>query len=125
MSQLLCVGVGGFLGSIARYLLGSWAQRIANNHWFPFGTLSVNSLGCLLIGLLAGYFSTGKLDSENWRLFLITGVLGGFTTFSAFSFETLYLFRSMHQMGALLNILLNVTVSLLAVTAGYCLSKGA
>ena len=85
---LLYVGLGGAFGAICRYLLGVQAGRALGSAW-PYGTLAANVIGGLLMGVLAGVLAhRGGGDQERWRLLLGVGVLGGFTTFSAFSLET-------------------------------------
>ena len=89
IKQILLVGLGGGIGSVLRYFL----QRLALNiypHAFPWGTLVVNFAGCFLIGLVWARTATG---SEDWRLFLMTGLCGGFTTFSAFTLESIGLLK--------------------------------
>lgn len=119
MLKLLMVGAGGFVGSIGRYLIGIGSQRITALPGFPHGTLIVNILGCLAIGLLAGFVETRPGGvSDEMRLFLFVGILGGFTTFSAFGLDSIQLMRD-HSTGlALLNVVLQVVVGLLAVWGG-------
>ena len=93
MKAVLLVGLGGFLGSIARYGLGGWVLHMTAQERFPFSTLAVNVLGCLAVGMLAGFAERHHLFGPEARLLLITGLLGGFTTFSAFGLETVYLLR--------------------------------
>jgi CrcB protein len=81
MTKLLCVVVGGGLGSVLRYLLSSWGQRAAGSDPFPVGTLLVNVLGCLAMGVLGAHFAMHGGGVE-WRLLLLVVLLGGFTTFS-------------------------------------------
>jgi len=113
------VGAGGFLGSAARYGICLAMARCGGNS-FPLGTLTVNVSGSFLIGLLAV-----MLESANyhWRLFLIVGILGGFTTFSSFSQETLVLFNNNHAFHAFMNIALSLVLCLACVFAGYKLGK--
>jgi CrcB protein len=87
MTRLLLVALGGAIGSVARYALSGAAQR----SFFPTGTLAVNVLGCLVIGFVMGLAARPAGLSPNLRLFLATGLCGGFTTYSAFGFETLQL----------------------------------
>lgn len=93
MQNLMLVGLGGFLGAIARYALGTVVWQTAVHDRFPFATFAVNVLGCLLVGLLAGMADRYALIGPEVRLFLFTGLLGGFTTFSAFGLEAVYLIR--------------------------------
>ena len=93
MKQVLLVGLGGCLGSISRYKLGGVFLRYASAGQFPFSTFLINVIGCLAIGMLAGLAENRDYFSSDARLFLFTGLLGGFTTFSAFGYEGLYLLR--------------------------------
>lgn len=93
MQSILLVGIGGFLGSIARYKLGGLVLHMTVQGRFPYGTFTVNVLGCLVVGLLAGVAERYEVFGPDARLFLFTGLLGGFTTFSAFGLETIYLIR--------------------------------
>jgi CrcB protein len=88
MERLLIVGLGGALGSMARYGAGVAAARLAPGAAWPWATLSVNVIGGLLMGLLVGWLAQRGQGGESLRLFAAVGVLGGFTTFSAFSLET-------------------------------------
>ena len=117
--KLLLVGAGGAIGSIGRYGVGLWSERIPGYGGFPFGTVIANLAGCLIIGVVAGVMLArpGALDSDA-RLFLVVGVLGGFTTFSAFGLDTLTLIRDQSAGAALLNVGLQVGIGLLAVWAG-------
>ena len=85
MKYVLLVFVGGGFGSVARYLISKWLNNIENT--IPYGTLTVNVVGSLLIGLVIGYFMKGSDISEEQTLLLATGFCGGFTTFSAFAYE--------------------------------------
>jgi CrcB protein len=94
MKQLLLVGLGGCVGAVARYKLGGWVLHHHAADWrFPAGTFVVNVLGCLVAGVLAGLVERQEFFSSDTRLFLFTGLLGGFTTFSAFGIETVFLMR--------------------------------
>lgn len=118
MANILYVAAGGALGSVLRYLTG-----IALNGPFPYGTLAVNTIGCFLMGLLAGYGSFMGQVPEPGRIFLMVGVLGGFTTFSAFSLDVLTLVERGQHTQAVLYIGLSVFASLFAVFAGVALVK--
>ena len=93
MKNILLVGFGGFVGSIARYKLGGWLLHITAQERFPFSTFAVNVTGCLVVGVLAGLAERYEWFGPGTRLFLFTGLLGGFTTFSAFGLETMFLLR--------------------------------
>lgn len=93
MQSILIVGLGGFLGSIARYKLGELILHMTAQGRFPLSTLAVNVLGCLVVGVLAGAAERYEMFSPEARLFLFTGLLGGFTTFSAFGLEAMHLIR--------------------------------
>ena len=93
MTNILLVGLGGFIGSVARYKLGGWVLHLTVQEKFPFGTFAVNVAGRLVAGVLAGLVEKHDLFSAETRLFLFTGLLGGFTTFSAFGLETMFLLR--------------------------------
>lgn len=123
MPNVLLVGIGGFLGAVARYALGGWVQRAAPGPLFPYGTLAVNLLGCFLIGVLAGLVETRGVLSPESRVFLLIGVLGGFTTFSTFGYETLQLFRDGQSLYGFLNIGASVLLGLGAVWLGFVLPR--
>lgn len=122
MPAWVYVGAGGFLGSVARWVL-SGAVMKATGALFPLGTLAVNILGCFLIGFLMGLVEFRGIFAPEQRQFLVIGVLGGFTTFSSFSYETLALFRNGEHTLAGLNVLGNVVCCLVAVGLGWTLAK--
>lgn len=93
LNLILIVAAGGALGSVARYLTALFLQPKANLSAWPWGTFTVNLIGCLLIGLLGGFWTKNPVAPE-WRLLLVTGFLGGFTTFSSFALESLNLFQT-------------------------------
>ncbi len=115
--KLLLVLVGGALGAAARYLTSSWMARRFGAA-FPWGTLSVNVAGSFLIGLLATLADEAGVISPDPRAFLVVGVLGGFTTFSSFTLETLRLVEQEDRRGALLNVGANLLLGFAAVTLG-------
>jgi fluoride exporter len=123
MRNVLAVGAGGFLGSILRYVLGGWLARMKAGWSFPIETLVINVLGCLVIGLLAGLSESRGLFSGTTRAFLFIGVLGGFTTFSTFGYETFQLLRDGQFGPAAGSVALQVTLGLAAVWAGAALAK--
>ncbi len=121
MNSVLLVGIGGFIGSVMRYLLGGYVQQ-SSKSIFPYGTLTVNVLGCFMIGFLAQLAENRGVFSSEARAFLFIGVLGGFTTFSSFGNETLNLARDGQLLIAFANVGLNVFVGLLAVWLGRTVS---
>lgn len=120
---MLLVGVGGFVGSVGRYLVGGWVHRALPLAVFPVGTLVVNVAGCLAIGLLAGLVEARQLFGPDLRVFLLIGVLGGFTTFSSFAYESLALARDAEMGRALLNVAAQVVLGLVAAWLGYALVR--
>ncbi len=114
--MLFWIALGGAAGSVSRYVLGGAAQRIAGAA-FPIGTLIVNVSGCFLIGILSQHYMNAQTHPQ-MRAALITGFCGGFTTFSAFSLETVGLFDGGEYGKATAYIVLSVTISLLATFAG-------
>ena len=115
--KVLLVGMGGFVGSIVRYWLSGYVQdRISGT--FPFGTLAVNVLGCLLIGIISELAETRALLSAEARACVVVGLLGGFTTFSAFGNETINLLRDRDWALAGSNVLAHIVLALGAVWAG-------
>ncbi len=122
MTKLIIIGLGGFFGAIARYLLAGWVQALSQSVHFPYGTLAVNVLGSLILGFLARYaFLYGALSQEA-RLLILIGFLGAFTTFSTFSNETWNLFMDGATLPALMNMLANVGLGLAAVWLGQMLA---
>lgn len=119
MRDLLLVGMGGFLGSVARYSLGAWVTHQTGAHRFPFGTLTVNAIGCLAIGLISGIAEQSSTFSPHTRLLLITGVLGGFTTYSAFAYESYFLAREHAWAFAAINVIAHVLLGLAMVWLGH------
>jgi len=120
---IMLVGVGGFLGSVLRYLVGGWVHRLLDNPWFPYGTLVVNLVGCLVIGFLGGLADNRQVFSPESRLFVFIGILGGFTTFSSFAYETSAFLNDGQVVAASFNVGLQVLLGLVAVWIGGCLSR--
>ena len=119
----LLVGAGGFMGSVLRFLIAGWVQNALPRTTFPYGTLAVNVSGCLAIGVLAGLFELRQLFGLEVRLFLVIGVLGGYTTFSSFAYETLVLARDAEMARALANVALQTVLGLAAAWIGYTLVR--
>lgn len=122
---VLLVALGGSIGAVARHAVNECCRRLLESHlgrFWPLSTLLVNVAGSLAIGWLMALFHRGQLG-DGWRLFLVTGGIGGLTTFSAFSFETLMLARDDTFALATLNTAANVVLSLLAVWAGWWLGN--
>ena len=118
LRRILIVGAGGFLGSAARYLVGGWVHRAASLGTFPLGTLVVNVTGCFAIGVLGALFDARQALGPDARLFLLIGVLGGYTTFSSFAYETLSLARDADFARALLNVFAQCGLGLAAAWLG-------
>lgn len=116
---MLWVGFGGFVGSSLRYAISGWVHRIPGTSTFPYGTLTVNIGGCLAIGLLAGFDAQRQVLSESQRLFLLIGVLGGFTTYSSFAYETLALAQGSDAGRAAANAAAHLVLGLGAAWLGY------
>lgn len=122
LRNILLVGVGGFIGSVARYLATLAFTPSGGDVRFPLGTLVVNVAGCLAIGLLAGVAESRDWLSVSARLLVITGLIGGFTTYSAFAYETFLLGRQQAFGLAVANVALQVLLGLAAVWVGVRLA---
>ena len=124
MVKLLLVGAGSFLGGIARYALSGLVQRWAGAG-FPWGTLAVNVTGCFAIGAVLHLVEDRAMLGPDARVFLVVGILGGFTTFSAFGWETFELLRANQPGLALINAAGSVTAGLAAVWLGRAALRAA
>ncbi len=122
MNNLLAVAVGAAVGANLRYGLALWAAQRFGTSW-PYGTLLINLLGCLLIGVLLTFSSLRLPLSEPLRLLLVTGLLGGFTTFSTFGYESFSLLSSGDWLGLGLYLVASVLGGLLAVALGVWLVR--
>jgi CrcB protein len=120
--NILLIFIGGGLGSIARFLTSLAVMRAVAPNPFPLGTFIVNIIGCLLIGFIAGVSERFPVPASA-RLFLITGILGGFTTFSSFANESFSLFQQAEFMSFLTNVLGQVLFGLIAVYLGVTLAR--
>ena len=118
--KLLWIALGGGLGAVLRYLLGGALTARVEAH-VPWGTVAVNVAGCFLIGLASAWFLAQDPEREGLRLALVVGVLGGFTTFSTFAFETVALFRDGRAHAALANVVLSNVGGVLACWVGFAL----
>jgi CrcB protein len=122
MQNYVIIGIGGFLGAVARYAVSVWiSQRWGRN--FPLGTFFVNVSGSLLIGLLMSLFTEKFMLNPQWRIFLVTGFLGAYTTFSTFEYESGALLRDGEWLIALLNVMLSVVVGFAALKFGEAAAK--
>ncbi len=122
MIKLLLIGTGGFLGSVLRYLVSGSVQAASQSIAFPCGTLAVNVVGCFLIGFLSELAESRSLFSPDTRAFLVVGILGGFTTFSAFGNETMSLLRDGERTLAMMNVGAQMLFGIGAVWLGYTLA---
>ncbi len=118
MDKILWVGAGGFIGSALRYLVGGYVQQLSGSVSFPYGTFAVNIIGCFVIGLLSQVVALRGILSDEVRLLVLTGLLGGFTTFSTFSNESFALLHKGQTWLALANIGGQLVLGLAAVWAG-------
>jgi fluoride exporter len=123
LSRILLVGVGGFVGSIVRYLAGGAVYGLFRKPVFPAGTLFVNLSGCLIIGFLGGLAESRQLFSAEFRLLIFIGFLGGYTTFSTFSYEVFQLLRDGQLTLALTNAVVHVIAGVFCVWLGMVLSR--
>lgn len=122
MLNILLVAVGGAIGSVARYLVGLGATRLAGPN-FPFGTLTVNIAGAFAIGLLVEMIARRFDASAEMRVFIVTGILGGFTTWSSFTLDTMVLLERGEIGLSALYLLASLLVSFAAVFAGLALGR--
>lgn len=119
--NILIVGTGSFFGGAARYAISLVMNNLSKG--FPWATLAANLLGCLLIGILWGYFSRSSNDGSNWALFLTVGFCGGFTTFSTFSKEALMMLQAGNLWNFAGYIAMSVIAGIALVALGFWLVK--
>jgi fluoride exporter len=122
LQKLFYVGLGGFIGACLRYIVSIYSPKLFGTQ-LPYGTLIVNVVGGILIGLIMELSLTTDLISPNLRLFLTTGIMGGLTTFSTFSYETVALFSEGSYILAMLNTGLNIFLSMTGVVVGKFISQ--
>jgi CrcB protein len=122
MNNYLLVAVGAAFGGMFRYWMSGFVQKFTILN-FPIGTLSVNILGSFALGIIIFYLDAKELISSEMRLLLTIGVCGGFTTFSTFSYETFELLRNSQIFWAVINIFLNLILTIFAILLAYYLSK--
>jgi len=122
MKELIYVFIGGGLGSLVRYKLGQWVNAF-HNAYFPFGTFGVNVIACFVMGFVIGLADHKFLISPATRLFWAVGFCGGFSTFSAFSSDTLTLFQQGQNSTMLIYILLSVVICVAATFVGLYLAE--
>jgi CrcB protein len=122
MKEMLIVGLGGFIGAVGRYKLGGWVLHHTVDWRFPLSTFMVNLIGCFVIGVLAGLGTRQHIFSPEIRLLLFPGVLGGFTTFSAFGYETFFLAQRGEWHIALAYVTSSVVCGLGLVWVGFRLA---
>ena len=123
LGQVLLVGIGGFVGSVSRFMVTGWVQRLVPWTTLPIGTLVVNVVGCFAIGVVSGLVDLRQALGPAHRVFLMVGILGGFTTFSTFSFETLELVREGAVWRAGINVVLQLVLGLVAAWVGFGLVR--
>lgn len=123
MNNLLYVFVGGGAGALARYWVGTQALKAFGSGW-PYGTFAVNVIGGFVMGALAGWLAhRGGADAEKWRLLIAVGVLGGFTTFSAFSLEMALMIEKRLYLPAFCYAAASVLLSVAALWGGLMLAR--
>lgn len=122
MTSVVLVALGGALGSVARFLASQWSQRLLGPQ-FPWGTFLVNVTGCFFFGVIAGLLPARQVPGASFRLFLLVGVMGGFTTYSSFAFETIELVNAGRVVPAMAHVVGQLTVATMAMAAGLLLAR--
>ena len=123
MLKIAIIGLGGFVGAVLRYLVAGGVHTLTKSAAFPFGTMTVNVVGCLLIGLGGGLMESRQFFSPEWRAFLFVGILGSFTTFSTFGLETFNLAKQGQWMACFGYVGFRLVRGWAAVFGGYLLSR--
>ena len=122
MVRIGLIFLGGGVGSVLRYLVQGWIHKLSGAT-FPLGTMVVNISVCLVIGFLGGLFFGPRPINEDYRFAILTGILGGYTTFSAFGWETMRLTEDGEFLFAAVNVLVSVAAGLLAVWLGKAVAQ--
>ena len=123
ITTVLLIGFGGFIGTMLRYLTSVFLTKNYSSGLIPYGTFAVNILGCLVIGIAYGLSEKYQFITPQWRLFLATGICGGYTTFSAFAYENISMLQQSNYAGFAVYSISSFVLCLLAVFAGLSLIK--
>ena len=122
MLKIIVVAIGGGIGATTRYLVSNWAANRFGAA-FPYGTLIVNIVGCFIIGAFMTIATERLIVSPYWRLLVVVGFVGGLTTFSSFSYETLHLLQEADVVRAFYNVGLNIIIGFFATWMGMCAAR--
>lgn len=121
LTAILCVAAGAIVGGVARFLVTHFFSQLSHHHGFPYGTLIVNIVGCIIVGYVLTW--TADYEHDRWRLLMATGFCGAFTTFSAFAYESMAYWHEGKFGTMVLNLALNNVLCLLAITIGIRLHR--